>query len=140
MDKAFFPPRKENLLLAVIMMAAALPSFCAAKDVTPSDPIRGWMSEENGSHRAKSRGIREDFYRHRAELLRKEADSFMGAELVLDEEERVVNTHLMERKHMELSVAFNRSYFPPSQSLFVSRDDIEQSKVFDGPAHQGMEF
>lgn len=71
-----------------------------------------------------------DFYTERAALLESEANAFLGSELILSSNEIKVNNHLMTLKHQELDAAFASSTYPPAQSLFVSKSELEASPVF----------
>ncbi|TRY79384.1 hypothetical protein TCAL_08086 [Tigriopus californicus] len=74
--------------------------------------------------------ISADFYSERAAVLEAEANTFMGSELTLSPNEERVNKLLMQMKHTELDSAFESSSYPPAQSLFVSKSEIEASNVF----------
>ena len=59
-----------------------------------------------------------------------EDSSFLGADLVLTADEQDASESLMADKESELEEAFQDSAYPPSQSFFQRKEDMEASEVF----------
>ena len=66
----------------------------------------------------------------RQKILDQENENFLGSELVLDTYETIFNDNLMARKRQELATAFSSGNFPPSQTFYNVKDQIEASNVY----------
>ncbi|XP_055606540.1 adenosine deaminase AGSA-like [Uranotaenia lowii] len=72
-----------------------------------------------------------DYYDQRERFIKEEDQRFLGATLVLTDEERTVNKYLMELKQNELRQGFNDCYdFIPARHFFEMVDKFNQSKLF----------
>ena len=74
--------------------------------------------------------VSQDFFTDRDSILALEDSSFLGADLVLTADEQDASESLMADKESELDEAFQDSAYPPSQSFFQRKEDMEASEVF----------
>ncbi|XP_055535540.1 adenosine deaminase 2-like [Wyeomyia smithii] len=73
----------------------------------------------------------EEFQAQRAEFIAQEENRALGADIVLNEDERKVNEYLMKLKKAELDIGFNTpSQFLPSRHFFQVVDKIKASPLF----------
>ncbi|XP_052862136.1 adenosine deaminase 2-A-like [Anopheles cruzii] len=73
----------------------------------------------------------DQYHRERQELVQKEANTALGADIVLNEKEKIVNEHLMSLKRMELTEGFkNPLMFAPARHIFEVLDKINTSPLF----------
>ena len=74
----------------------------------------------------------EQFLQDRELILEEEGEMFLGANLDLTAMELFANHHLMTAKKEELDNFFRRGGdFPPAQSFFQSKRNIERSPVYE---------
>ncbi|XP_055535539.1 adenosine deaminase 2-like isoform X2 [Wyeomyia smithii] len=67
----------------------------------------------------------------RKSLIEEETNKFLGADLVLNEDETAVNEYLMTLKKAELEQGFNNSYtFIPARHFFEMLDRFKESRLF----------
>ncbi|XP_060535703.1 adenosine deaminase 2-like [Cylas formicarius] len=72
-----------------------------------------------------------DYYQRRAVLIEKSQNRSIGADLVLNADERKVNRLLMQLKHREFDAGFkDPEKFLPLRHFFLARDNITRSGVF----------
>ncbi|XP_053686750.1 adenosine deaminase 2-like [Sabethes cyaneus] len=73
----------------------------------------------------------EQYQQQRKRFIDQEALRFLGAELVLNDDEVVVNHYLMTLKRAELDQGFDNSYnFIPARHFFEMLDRFNQSQLF----------
>ncbi|XP_040577454.1 adenosine deaminase 2-A [Lepeophtheirus salmonis] len=72
-----------------------------------------------------------DYYEERIKLLKEENESYLGADIKLNEHEKVANSKLMKFKLQELEIGFQSpSSYNPSSSFFNRIQEIEESNVY----------
>ena len=71
-----------------------------------------------------------DYKTLRNKILNSEFDQHLGQDLYLSETEIKVNNILMIEKLQELDEAIKTGEFLPAKSFYLSKEDIEKSKVY----------
>ena len=72
----------------------------------------------------------EDYKSLRSKILKTEFANHLGEDLILTETEQKVNEKLMLEKWKELDDAIQTGEFLPSKSFYLSKPEIEKSKVY----------